>query len=181
MISNPDEISLLLNGNFSGTYGVPWFHCIFEGFPKTLKWGVVYSSVTFHINGYQNHKLALCLYTVMGWGVMSCVYGKTLLCGSLLFGRSATATQIGPQMFKSDVKTHQTNWQIHCIWKNNTTNHSVWVLHADGALQVVVPAGQESALREATRLDAFLNLGQWQVQRVQIPSRAKLLRVYSIY
>ena len=62
-----------------------------------------------------------------------------------------------------------------------TTNHSVGVLHADGALQIVVPADQESARCEATRLDAFLNLWQRQVQCVHIPSRAKLLKVYIIH
>ena len=41
--------------------------------PKTLKWVVVYSSVTFHINGYHSNRSALCLYTVTGWGVRSCV------------------------------------------------------------------------------------------------------------
>ena len=40
---------------------------------KTLKWVVVYSSVTFHIN-----------VSVTGWGVMSCVCSMAFLCGSTL-------------------------------------------------------------------------------------------------
>ena len=55
-----------------------------EGFadrvwPTTLKWVVVYSSVTFHIYGDHNERSTLCLFTVTGWGVMSCVCGMTFL------------------------------------------------------------------------------------------------------
>ena len=39
--------------------------------PKTLKLTVVASSVTFHVNGYHNDRLAPCQYSVTGWGVMS--------------------------------------------------------------------------------------------------------------
>ena len=56
--------------------------------------------------------LALCLYTVTGWGVMSCVYGMAFLCGSTLVKvpllKVGTIT-IWPQMLKSNIKQQQTN------------------------------------------------------------------------
>ena len=86
-----------------------------KGFPsrvwlKTLKWVAVYSSVTFHINGYHGDRSALCLYTLAGWGVMSCVCGMAFLCGSTLVKvpllQSGTVV-IWPQMFKINVKPQQ--------------------------------------------------------------------------
>ena len=80
--------------------------------PKTLKWVAVYSSVTFHINGWHNDRSALCLYTVTGWGVVSCVWGMAFLCGSTLVKvplLQADTVAIWPQMFQSDVKPKQTN------------------------------------------------------------------------
>ena len=47
-------------------------------------WVAVYSSVAFHINGKHSDRSALCLYTVTGWGVMSCVCGIVFLCDSTL-------------------------------------------------------------------------------------------------
>ena len=41
--------------------------------PKTLKWVNNTSSMTFHINGKNNDTSAFFLFTVMEWGVMSCV------------------------------------------------------------------------------------------------------------
>ena len=60
-----------------------------EGFhgrvwPKTLKWVVVYSCVTLHINGLHSDRSALYLYTITGWGVMSCICSMKFLCGSTL-------------------------------------------------------------------------------------------------
>ena len=51
------------------------------------------------------------LYTVTGWGVVSCVCGMTFLCGSTLVKvplLQAGTVVIWPQMFQSDVKpTHK--------------------------------------------------------------------------
>ena len=60
--------------------------------PKTLEWVAVYSSVTFQINGQHSDRSALCLYTVTGWGVMSCVCGMAFLCGSTLVKLSLLQT-----------------------------------------------------------------------------------------
>ena len=92
--------------------------CVGEGFadrvwPKTLKWVFVYSSVTFHINGKHNGRSALCMYTVTGCGVMSCVCSMKFLCGSTLV--KVPLLQVGtvtiwPQMLNPDKQTNkQTN------------------------------------------------------------------------
>ena len=52
--------------------------------PKTLKWTVVSSNLTFDNNGKHNDKSALCLYSVTAWG------GMPLVC--------ATAFQPGSKM-----------------------------------------------------------------------------------
>ena len=56
-----------------------------------ITWVVVYSSVRFNINAKYNDRSAVCLYTVKGWGVMSCVCGMSFLCGSATV-ESITAT-----------------------------------------------------------------------------------------
>ena len=78
-------MTIKLHDNQMPCFKVRW--CVWkvgEGFPgrvspKTLKWVAVYSSVMFHID-----RLAPCLYTVTGWGVVSCVCGMAFLCGSTL-------------------------------------------------------------------------------------------------
>ena len=53
-----------------------------------------------------------CVYTVTGWGAMSCVCGMVFLCGSTLVKvplLQAGSVVIWPQMFKSDVKRKRTN------------------------------------------------------------------------
>ena len=63
--------------------------------------------------------LALCLYTVTGWAVVSCVYGMTfLLCNTLVKVPLllASTVAIRPQMFKSDVKP-KTNKQKYLSFK----------------------------------------------------------------
>ena len=58
---------------------------------------------------------APCLYTVTGWGVMSCVCGMAFLCGSTLV--KVPLLQAGTVvMLKSDIKPKQTNKQT--IFKN---------------------------------------------------------------
>ena len=94
-----------------------------EGFPgpvtpKTSKWVAMYSSVTFHINGYHSYMSALYLFTVTGWGVKSCVCGMAFLCGSTLVKVSllqAGTIVIRPQMFKSDVKPKTKQMTINCL------------------------------------------------------------------
>ena len=59
------------------------------------------------------HQWTLCLYTVTGWSVISCVCcGMAFLCGSTLVEVSllqAGSVATWPQMFISYVKPHQTN------------------------------------------------------------------------
>ena len=64
-------------------------------------------------------QVALCLYTVTKWGVMSCVYGMTFLCGSTLVKvplLQAGTVAIWPQMFKSDVEPKQTKQTNYLMW-----------------------------------------------------------------
>ena len=56
-----------------------------------LKWVVVYCSVMFYINGQHRESSAPCLYTVTGWGVMSCVCGMPFAMWQHI-GQSTTAT-----------------------------------------------------------------------------------------
>ena len=60
-----------------------------------------------------NDRSALCLYTVAGCGVMSCVCGMAFLCGSTLVKvpllQAGTVAIILPETFKSDVKPKQKN------------------------------------------------------------------------
>ena len=64
-------------------------------------------------------QVALCLYTVTEWGVMSCVCGMTFLCGSTLVKvplLQAGTVAIWPQMFKSDVEPKQTKQTNYLMW-----------------------------------------------------------------
>ena len=95
-----------------------------SGLPKTLKWVVVYSSMTFHMNAYQRHRSAD--YTVTVWGIMSCVCGIAFLCGSTLIEvplLQAGTVVIWPQMFKSDVKPKHTN-KIECMVMHRPTHQT---------------------------------------------------------
>ena len=86
---------------------------------KILKWVAVFQCdvphqwlaqrqggpVCVYCDGLGCH--VLCLYTVMGWSVMSCVCGMAFLCGSTLVNvplLQAGTIAMWPQMFKSDVK-----------------------------------------------------------------------------
>ena len=100
-----------------------------EGFPdrvrsKILEWVIVYSSVALYINGYHKDRSAPCLYTVTGWGVMSCVCSMVFLCGSTLVKVSLlqeVTDVIWPQMFKSDVKPEQIPvWRSESIGSTKT-------------------------------------------------------------
>ena len=73
---------------------------------------------------------ALCLYSVTGWGVMSCVCGMAFLCGSTLVKVSllqAGTVAIWPKMFQRDVKPKQTNKQTNKTrnWAS-TRLHNIW-------------------------------------------------------
>ena len=66
--------------------------------------------------------LALCLYTVTGWGVMSCVCVMAFQCGSTLFKvplLQAETVAICPQMFDSDVNPQQKQTHKQIITKRN--------------------------------------------------------------
>ena len=79
-----------------------------EGFPGRVspniwKLVVVYSIVTFHINGLHNDRSAPCVFTVTGWCVMSCVCGMAFMCGSTLLKVPlllASSIARWPQMLK---------------------------------------------------------------------------------
>ena len=92
--------------------------CVWKVLHMTLKWVAVFSSMTFHINGWHSDMSAPCLYTVIGWGVISCGCGMTFLCGSTLVKVSLLQTgtiAMRTQMFKSNVKPKQTNKNIDMI------------------------------------------------------------------
>ena len=64
-----------------------------------------------------------------GWGFMSCVCGMVFLCGSTLVKvpllQTAAGTDvIGPQMFKSDVKTKHPIKQIQRLTANRLLYHT---------------------------------------------------------
>ena len=50
--------------------------------PNTLKWVIMYSSVTFYTNVQQNDRLALGLFTATGEGVISLICSIAFHCGS---------------------------------------------------------------------------------------------------
>ena len=75
---------------------------------------------------------APCLYTVTGWGVVSCVCGMAFLCGSTLV--KVPLLQAGtvvrwPQMFQSNVKPKQTNKQTNKKWTSMGCAFSYWTVN----------------------------------------------------
>ena len=106
-----------------------------EGFlgrlsPKTLKWVPVYTSVTFHIIGWHRDRSAPCLYTVTGWGVMSCVCGMVFLCSSTLVKVplvQAGTVAIWPQMLKRDVNVKHKQTNKHEMYSKDMTKPSYMI------------------------------------------------------